>query len=57
MAKKKQEILCTTCQFFIEGKCEHPSNYKILLKKRIEKKVYKSTDVKKNCQNYVQQQA
>ena len=47
MAKK---ILCNTCKFYIDGKCEHENNIKYFLKKRIETKGYKSFEIKKECE-------
>ena len=48
MAKKK-EYVCDNCKFYIDNKCEHTSNIQIILKKRIEKKVYKSQKKQTEC--------
>ena len=52
MAKKEKEekILCDTCKFFIDGKCEHESNIKYFIHRRIETKGYKSLKTKKECE-------
>lgn len=52
MAKKKEETkyICSDCAFWKNDKCEHASNIKILLKKRIEKRVYKSLEQKTECE-------
>ena len=53
MAKKKQEeikSLCDTCKFYIDGKCEHESNIKYFIHRRIETKGYKSLETKKECE-------
>lgn len=48
--------LCPNCRFFINNRCEHYSNIKIIIKKRIEKKVYISLNQKAECK-YVQPKA
>ena len=50
-AKKEKEPKCNNCLFFINNVCEHESNIKILLKKRIEKKEYISKELKTVCKN------
>lgn len=53
MAKKDKEekkILCNTCQFYIDGKCEHESNIKYFIHRRIETKGYKSLETKTECE-------
>lgn len=50
------KFLCPDCKFFINEKCEHYSNIKILIKKRVEKKVYISLNQKTEC-DYVQPKA
>ena len=47
-----KEPLCPTCRYYIKNVCEHFSNIQILIKKRIEKKVYKSTEQKTECPYY-----
>jgi len=50
MAKKVKEVsACDDCQFYIDGKCEHESNIKYFIHKRIETKGYKSLETKKRC--------
>lgn len=48
--KKKLQVLCKKCQFYIEGKCEHESNIKYFVHKRIETKGYKSLEKKSECE-------
>lgn len=59
MAKKTQEtekksqrtqVVCKKCKFYIDNKCEHESNIKYLIHKRIETKGYKSLETKKECE-------
>lgn len=50
MAKKEKENVCINCQFYIDDKCEHSSNIKYLIHRRIEKKEYKSLDKKSECE-------
>lgn len=52
MAKKK-EYICTNCKYFVDNKCEHDTNIQIQLKKRIEKKLYKSLEQKTECEYFV----
>ena len=49
MAKKKENV-CITCQHYINGKCEHESNIKYFIHRRIETKGYKSLDKKLECE-------
>lgn len=49
MAKKKENV-CKTCQFYIDDKCEHSSNIKYLIHRRIEKKEYISLKPKESCE-------
>lgn len=56
MAKKKEQknierFKCDNCAFFTD-KCEHSSNLRIFLKRRIETVTYKSLDKKKKCGFY-----
>lgn len=50
--KKAEEVkkLCPECKYFIENKCEHKSNIKYILEKRIEKKAYISLVQKTECE-------
>lgn len=50
MAKKEKKDLCETCIFYIDGKCEHESNIKYFVHKRIETKGYKSLEKKSECE-------
>lgn len=59
MAKKTQEtekksqrtqVVCKKCKFYIDNKCEHESNIKYFIHKRIETKGYKSLETKKECE-------
>ena len=50
MAKKQEKILCNTCKFYIDGKCEHESNIKYFIHRRIETKAYKSLEPKTECE-------
>ena len=50
MAKK--QVLCDNCKFFTD-KCEHESNLRIILKRRIETIGYKSLDKKTECEFYI----
>jgi len=49
MAKKEKKVLCDNCIYFTD-KCEHASNLKILLKRRIETVSYKSLEKKTECE-------
>lgn len=49
MAKKEKQILCDSCIFFTD-KCEHESNLRVFLKRRIETVTYKSLDKKTECE-------
>lgn len=53
MAKKKDQekterFKCDNCIYFTD-KCEHSSNLRVFLKRRIETITYKSLDKKKKC--------
>lgn len=53
MTKKKQEEIkshCDNCKFYIDGKCEHESNIKYFIHRRIEIKGYKSLEEKSECE-------
>ena len=50
------DFLCPNCKYFINNVCEHYSNIKIIIKKRIEKRVYKSLEQKTEC-DYVEPKA
>lgn len=50
MANKK--ILCNSCKFYIDNKCEHESNICIELHRKIEKRAYISLETKTECKFY-----
>lgn len=47
--KKKPQVLCKKCKFYIDKKCEHESNIKYFIHRRIETKGYKSLETKTEC--------
>ena len=47
MAKK--QVLCDNCTFFTD-KCEHQSNLRIVVNKRLETITYKTLDKKTECE-------
>lgn len=56
MVKKKEQeniesFKCDNCAFFTD-KCEHSSNLRVFLKRRIEITTYKSLEKKKECGFY-----
>lgn len=52
MTKKNEETktICEKCKYF-DGICKHKSNIIIQINKRIEKEIFKSTELKTEC-NY-----
>lgn len=46
--KKEVKFACDNCKYFTD-KCEHESNLRIILKRRIETITYKSLDKKEEC--------
>lgn len=46
--KKEVKFACDNCKYFSD-RCEHASNLKIILKRRIESLEYKSLDKKEDC--------
>lgn len=46
----RKQVLCKTCKFYIDKKCEHESNIKYFIHRRIETKGYKSLETKSECE-------
>ena len=56
MAKTKQTktILCNNCKHFDGTVCVHPSNLRVFIRKKTEKVIYKNTELKTDCKEYVE---